>query len=126
MSTFNSLGPSSLILIAASAILVIIAKWRIFEKAGQPGWASIIPYFNFIIMLKIVGKNIWWVLWLFVPIANVVVYIWVTNLLAKRFGQNEGFTLGLILLPFIFYPILGFGNARFQGNIEQDKTIIRV
>lgn len=126
MSTFNSLGPSFLILIAASAILVIIAKWRIFEKAGQPGWASIIPYFNFIIMLKIVGKNIWWVLWLFVPIANAVVYIWVTNLLAKRFGQNEGFTLGLILLPFIFYPILGFGNARFQGNIEQDKTIIRV
>jgi len=126
MSTFNSLGSSSIILIAAAIILVIIAKWRIFEKAGQPGWASIIPYFNFIIILKIVDKNIWWILWLFVPIANVVVGIWVTNLLAKRFGKNEGFTLGLILLPFIFYPILGFGNARFQGNIEQDKTIIRV
>ncbi len=126
MDNFNSLSSSSLILFVAIFILVIIAKWRVFEKAGQPGWASIIPYFNFIIMLKIVGKNIWWVLWLFVPIANVVVYIWVTNLLAKRFGQNEGFTLGLLLLPFIFYPILGFGNARFQGNIEQDKTIINV
>ena len=126
MDNFNYLSSSSLILFVAIFILVIIAKWRVFEKAGQPGWASIIPYFNFIIILKIVGKNIWWVLWLFVPIANVVVYIWVTNLLAKRFGQNEGFTLGLLLLPFIFYPILGFGNARFQGNIEQDKTIINV
>ncbi len=123
---FDSFDFSLIILLFAATILIIIAKWRVFEKAGQPGWASIIPYFNFFIMLKIVNKPLWWIFWLFVPGANVVVGIWVTNLLAKSFGKNEGFTLGLIILPFIFYPVLGFGNASFQGKAEQKKTFIQV
>ena len=123
---FNSFDFSLIILLFAATILVIIAEWRVFEKAGQPGWASIIPYFNFFIMLKIVNKPLWWIFWLFVPGANVVVGIWVTNLLAKSFGKNEGFTLGLIIFPFIFYPVLGFGNASFQGKAEQKKTFIQV
>lgn len=123
---FDSFDFSLIILLFAATILVIIAEWRVFEKAGQPGWASIIPYFNFFIMLKIVNKPLWWIFWLFVPGANVVVGIWVTNLLAKSFGKNEGFTLGLIILPFIFYPVLGFGNASFQGKAEQKKTFIQV
>ncbi len=124
--SFETLSLPLFIFIFAATILVIIAKWRIFEKAGQPGWTSIIPYINFFIMLKIVSKPLWWIIWMFVPIANIVVGIWVTNLLAKSFGKNEGFTLGLIFLPFIFYPILGFGNASFQGNVEQEKTFIQV
>ena len=123
---FDSFDFSLIILLFAATILVIIAEWRVFEKAGQPGWASIIPYFNFFIMLKIVNKPLWWIFWLFVPGANVVVGIWVTNLLAKSFGKNEGFTLGLIIFPFIFYPVLGFGNASFQGKAEQKKTFIQV
>jgi len=124
--SFETLSLPLFIFIFAATILIIIAEWRIFEKAGQPGWTSIIPYINFFIMLKIVNKPLWWILWMFVPIANIVVGIWVINLLAKSFGKNESFTLGLIFLPFIFYPILGFGNASFQGKVEQEKTFIQV
>jgi ABC-type sulfate transport system permease subunit len=123
---FNTFSLPAILLGAVAVILVIIAKWRIFEKAGQPGWGSIIPYIDFFFILKIVNKPLWWIIWLFVPLANVVVGIWVTNLLAKSFGKNEGFTLGLIFLPFIFYPILGFGNASFQGPVKQEKTFIQV
>jgi hypothetical protein len=106
----------------AVSILIIIAKWRIYEKAGQPGWASIIPVYNFYVLLKIVGKPDWWLIWMFIPLANVVVAIWTTNLLSKSFGKNVGFTLGLIFLNIIFYPILGFGNAEYQGPAGKPKV----
>lgn len=93
------------------SIIIIVAQWKIYKKAGQPGWACIVPIFNFYILLKIVGKPSWWLILLLIPIANFVIAIWTTNLLAKRFGKDEVFTVGLILLPIIFYPILGFGNA---------------
>jgi hypothetical protein len=94
-------------------LILIIAHWKIFTKAGQPGWASIIPIFNFYILLKIIGKPSWWLILLFVPIANFIIAIWSANLLAKRFGKDELYTFGLILLPYIFYPILAFGSAQY-------------
>lgn len=96
-------------------VLVVVAMWKVFEKAGKPGWAAIIPIYNFIILLEIVGKPIWWIALLFIPIVNIVIAIWVINLLALSFGKESGFTVGLILLPFIFYPMLGFGDAEYQG-----------
>jgi hypothetical protein len=108
--------------IFAISILVIIAQWRIYEKAGQPGWASLIPFYNFYVLLKIVGKPEWWLIWIFVPLANLIVGIWTTNLLSKSFGKDEAFTLGLIILPVIFYPILGFGNAEYQGPAGKPKV----
>ncbi len=111
----DSLGPGVMIFYLAVIILLIAAEWRIYEKAGQPGWAVLIPFYNFYVLLKIVGKPGWWLIWLFVPIANFVVAIWVTNLLAKSFGKDVGFTLGLLFLSIIFYPILGFGSAQYQG-----------
>ena len=97
-------------------ILVVAANWRIFQKAGKPGWASIIPFYNIIVLLEIVGKPLlWFFIILFVPIANIIFSIWTLNLLSKSFGKSAGFTVGLIFLPFIFYPILGFGNAEYQG-----------
>jgi hypothetical protein len=101
----------------AIAIIVIIAQWKIYEKAGQPGWACIIPIYNVYILLKIVGKPGWWLLLLIIPFVNFVILIWVTNLLAKSFGKSEGFTLGLLFLSFIFYPILGFGKDEYQGPV---------
>lgn len=95
------------------SIIIIAAQWKIYKKAGQPGWACIIPIFNFYILLKIVGKPSWWLILLFVPIANFVIAIWTTNLLAKRFGKDELYTVGLLLLPIVFYPILGFGSATY-------------
>jgi len=97
------------------AIFLLAAQWKVFKKAGQPGWACIVPIYNTYVLVKIVGKPGWWLLLLLVPFVNIIFAIWVTNLLSKSFGKDEGFTLGLIFLPFIFLPILGFGGARYQG-----------
>ncbi len=98
-------------------VLIIAALWKIFTKAGKPGWASIIPIYNIILLLEIVGKPVWWLLMFLIPFVNFIFAIWVTNLLAKSFGKTEAFTVGLVLLPFIFYPILGFGDAQYKGPV---------
>jgi ABC-type sulfate transport system permease subunit len=99
----------------AFMVLMIAAAWMIFSKAGEPGWAAIIPIYNVIVLLKVVGKPLWWFLLLCIPFVNFVVGIILSLELAKKFGQGTGFGIGLIFLPFIFYPILGFGSARYQG-----------
>ncbi len=96
-------------------IIGIVATWRVFEKAGQPGWAAIIPIYNIYVMTKIAGKPGWWVLMFIVPFANIYFAVWLTNMISKSFGKDEGFTAGLILLGFIFWPILGFGPAKYLG-----------
>jgi hypothetical protein len=96
-------------------IFLIVAEWKVYEKAGQPGWAVLIPFYNFYILLKIVGKPGWWLLLLFVPFVNLVIGVYVIHLLSKSFGHDIGFTLGLIFLSFIFYPILGFGDSKYIG-----------
>jgi hypothetical protein len=99
----------------AIIILMIAAMWKIFTKAGKPGWAAIIPIYNTIVLLEVVGKPIWWFLLMFIPVVNFIILIIVDLELAKKFGQSTGFAIGLILLPVIFYPILGFGGSRYQG-----------
>ncbi|WAC41512.1 DUF5684 domain-containing protein [Pedobacter sp. SL55] len=96
-------------------ILMIASMWKTFEKAGQPGWACLIPIYSTYIMIKIVGKPDIWLLWCLIPCVNFVFGIWLTNLISKSFGKDEGFTVGLILLSFIFWPILGFGSAKYLG-----------
>ncbi|MBS2209809.1 hypothetical protein KEM09_00230 [Carboxylicivirga mesophila] len=103
------------IIYMAVVVLLIASMWKIFEKAGKPGWACLIPIYNTIVLLEIVGKPWWWLLLMLIPVVNIILLIWVTNLLAKSFGKDVGFTLGLIFLWFIFYPILGFGDAKYQG-----------
>jgi hypothetical protein len=95
--------------------IVIVGVWKVFEKAGKPGWASIVPIYNIIVLMEIVGKPTWWVLLYFIPCVNFIIGIIVAIELAKVFGKGGGFAAGLILLPFVFYPILGFGDARYQG-----------
>jgi hypothetical protein len=109
----------------ALVVFIIAAVWRVFEKAGQPGWACIIPIYNIIVQLRIVHKPWWWVLLMLIPIVNIVYAIWMTNLLSKSFGKDEGFTIGLLLLPIVFYPILAWGNATYQwGNKRADMPDI--
>jgi len=96
-------------------VFSIIIGWKIYSKAGQPGWACIIPIYNMYILTKIIGKPGIWVLLFFIPLVNIIFGIWATNLLSKSFGKDEGFTVGLILLGFIFYPILAFGSAKYVG-----------
>lgn len=103
------------VLYGAIIFFILAAHWRIFTKAGQPGWAAFIPILNIYGMTKVVGKPGYWTLLFFVPIVNIIIAIWLVNLVSKSFGKDEGFTLGLILLPFIFWPILGFGPAKYLG-----------
>ena len=98
------------------AVIYIVAQWKIYEKAGQKGWAALIPIYNIYILLKIIGKPSWWLLLIFfVPFLNIILIIWMTNLLSKSFGKDVLFTLGLIFFGFIFYPILGFSDAKYIG-----------
>ena len=112
---------SALTLIIQLAILavVIIGLWKAFEKAGHPGWAAIIPIYNVYIMTKIAGRPGWWVLLLFIPLLNIAIAIILSIDIAKAFGKGTGFGLGLAFLGFIFWPILGFGDARYQGPPNQ-------
>ena len=96
-------------------IVLIAAMWKVFEKAGRPGWEAIVPIYNIYILLKIVGKPGWWLILFLIPIVNFVFVIWTYNMLSKSFGKDEGFTIGLVLLSFIFLPILGFGDAKYLG-----------
>ncbi len=97
-------------------ILVMIASmWKIFEKAGKPGWTAIVPIYNLVVLLEIVGKPTWWVILFLIPFVNIIFFIIVAHRLSLSFGKDAGFTIGLVLLGFVFYPILGFGDARYLG-----------
>jgi hypothetical protein len=115
MHDFDGLGSGSWLFIVFIIIFYIYVYWRIFEKAGKPGWAAIIPIYNTIILLEIVGKPWWWLLLFLIPGVNIIFAIWMTNLLSISFGKGVGFTIGLLLLNFIFYPILAFSNAEYKG-----------
>ncbi|NKQ36732.1 MAG: DUF805 domain-containing protein [Chloroflexi bacterium] len=97
-------------------ILVIAGMWKTFVKAGQPGWASIIPFYNLYIMLQIVGRPGWWLILFFIPLANIIVVILLSIDMAKSFGKDAlyGLLLLWILAP-IGYLMLGFGDAEYQG-----------
>ena len=95
-------------------VAVIAGTWKAFEKAGAPGWAAIIPIYNVYIMMKMAGKPGWWVLLCLIPIVNIVVLIIASLQIARNFAKSEGFGVGLALLSPIFWPILGFGDARWQ------------
>ena len=102
---------SSIISLAIS-VLIIVALWKVYEKAGKPGWAAIIPIYNIWVLLEIIKKPWWWLLLLLIPIVNIVILIIMIQNLSLKFGKGVGFTIGMILLPFIFIPILGFGDAK--------------
>ena len=98
----------------AIIIVNIVASWRLFDKAGYPGWASIVPFYNLYIMLKIADKPGWWlVVILFAPVINIVFSIIMYVAIAQNFSKGGWFAVGLVLLPFIFLPILAFGDARY-------------
>jgi hypothetical protein len=98
-------------------IVTIAGLWKTFSKAGEPGWAAIIPIYNVYVMVKIAGRPAWWlIVILLIPLLNVIMLVIVAIDIAKAFGKGTGFGLGLAFLAFIFFPILGFGDAQYQGT----------
>jgi hypothetical protein len=108
------LGAGFALIWLAVAVLMVAACWKIFTKAGEPGWAAIVPIYNLVVLLKIVDKPLWWLILFLIPFVNFVAAILVTVALAEKFGKGVGFAVGMIVLPFVFYPILGFGDARYR------------
>ena len=98
----------------AMIAIVIAGIWKVFSKAGQPGWAALVPIYNtYILVVEIAKKDMmWFVLSLFVPFAVVVPLMD----LAEKFGKDRTYGIGLLLLPFIFFPMLGFGDAQYRGG----------
>ena len=100
-------------------ILVVIAMWKVFTKAAKPGWASLIPVYNMVVMYQIVGLNPWLLLLYLIPFVNwiaaLILSIMLNVKLAKVFGKSTGFAIGLIFLNPIFLLILGFGDAKYIG-----------
>jgi Family of unknown function (DUF5684) len=108
-------SPISTIISLAICILIIAAMWKVFSKAGQPGWACLIPIYNIYILCKIAGRPGWWLLLMLIPLVNFIIAIILCIDIAKSFGKGVGFALGMVFLGFIFWPILGFGSAQYQG-----------
>lgn len=115
----GGIGAIGLLFYIGLIVFLIIAQWKIYTKAGQPGWACIVPIYNLVVLLQIVKKPIWWIILLLIPLVNYIIIIIVMNNLSKVFGKGIGFTVGLIFLPFIFFPILGFGDATYEGADEE-------
>jgi hypothetical protein len=107
-------------------LCVFAGWWGVLVKAGEPGWASLVPIYNLVVLFRIAGMPAWYVAVMFIPflgaIASVVLLIMVDIELSNRFNMGGGFTVGLILLPFIFYPILGFGSAEYEDGIRRAIT----
>jgi hypothetical protein len=85
-----------------------------FSKAGRPGWAAIAPIYNTIVFLDIAGKPWWWLFLLMLPLVGVVFAVISTIAFADRFGRGVGFAIGLMFLPPIFLPLLGFGDNEYR------------
>lgn len=98
----------------AVIVLMVASYWMIFSKAGKPGWAVLVPIYNIVVMLQIVGKPLWWILLLFIPIVGAVIGIILSVLMAERFGKGVGYGVGLAFLPFVFGPMLAFGDASYS------------
>lgn len=109
-----AMGAAIYIAIAYSLFL-LIATWVIYVKAGEPGWAMLIPIYNLIVLHRMAGKPGWWVLLYFIPVVSLIIVILVYIGLAERFGQGAGFGLGLAFLAPIFFPILAYSDIEYEG-----------
>lgn len=118
LGVFAGMSAVTWIISVVLAIFAVICLWKVFEKAGKPGWASIIPIYNAVVTLQIVGMSPWLLLLMLIPFANIII-AFVLNILvyvklAGKFGKSGGFAVGLIFLNIIFMAILAFGDAEYQ------------
>lgn len=107
-----------LILTLALTVVVFAGFWKVFEKAGEPGWAAIIPIYNLYVLIRVSGNAWWWLILLFIPVINLLATIKISIDVAGKFGKGILFGLGLTFLSFVFYSLLGFGNYRYQDTTQ--------
>jgi hypothetical protein len=115
-SSSSSDSPVVNLIQLALCVLIVAGQWKIFTKAGKPGWAALIPFYDLYVLLKVAGRPGWWLILFLIPLVNLVVLIIVSIDLAKSFGKSTAFgVLALALFPFVGYPMLGFGSATYNG-----------
>jgi hypothetical protein len=116
LSPYGSLGGSLALdfFLLVLGLVAVAGMWKVFEKAGEPGWAAIVPIYNVVVLLKICGRPLWWIILFFVPFVSFIMWFVICFDVAKRFGKGAGFAIGLAILPFIFFPMLAWGDAKYQ------------
>ena len=97
-------------------LLIIASYWKVFAKAGQAGWKSLIPIYNLFVLLQIAGCPSWWLLMFFLPVVNIYFLVVMHIRLAEKFGKTPLFGFALCFLGFIFFPLLAFGPATYEGE----------
>jgi uncharacterized protein DUF5684 len=98
-------------------ILEVVGLWMIFGKAHVHEWGAIIPFYNYWLLSRVSGRPGWWMFLLFIPLVNIVIWAVIAFGVAQSFGKSGGFAVGIFFLPFIFLPILGFGEAAYTGTL---------
>ena len=102
----------------AITILILVGIFKTFTKMGyDDAWWALIPFLNLVFFVKVIEKPIWWVILFFIPFVNLYVFWLVSSKVAKAFGKSDLFAIGLLLLGFIFYPILGFGSEQPKAAV---------
>lgn len=102
--------------------LILVGLWRVFVKAGRPGWAAIVPIYNLYTWVKVADQPGWWVVLYFVPVVNYFVHVAVCIYAAQEFRQHWLFGIGLWLFPFVFLPVLGFGHVEYVGAAHRREV----
>jgi hypothetical protein len=101
-------------------VLMITSLWKVYAKAGKPGWAAIVPIYNIIVWLQIIGRPLWWIALILIPFVNIVIVIVMSIDLAKAFGKSTLFgVFGLFFFAFIGYPILAFSDAKYNSPVAK-------
>lgn len=115
-SAAAGIGIVGTIIYLAFIVFAVVVMWKVFVKAGQPGWAAIIPIYNIYVWLKVAGRPGWWLILFLIPIVNIVMALIVSMDISKSFGKDSVFgVVGLWLFSLIGYAILAFGGAQYRG-----------
>jgi hypothetical protein len=108
------MGIGMMIVWLAVVVLMVASMWKLFVKAGKPGWAAIVPIYNLVVLLEIAGKPLWWFILFLIPFVNIIVAIMLAVAVARKFGKGTGFAIGMVVLAPIFYPMLAFGDSTYN------------
>jgi hypothetical protein len=102
-----------------ATVILVAGYWRLFTKAGQPGWAILVPIYNMIVMQQVAGKPLWWIVLYFIPVVNIVIAVLCVFAVAENFGKGRAYGLGMLFFPWVFVPMLAFSDARFAGGARR-------